>query len=53
VEFRSKADVLDALTRKLERLPPWHPDRPRLTRMILGLRAELDRDAPPQPLAAD
>jgi hypothetical protein len=53
VEFRSKARVFDDLTRKLESLPPGHPDRPRLTRMILDLRHELERTAPPQPLAAD
>lgn len=52
MEFRSKARVLDDLTRKLERLTPRHPDCPRLTRMILDLRHELERTAPPQPLAA-
>lgn len=52
-QTRTKCDVLDDLTRKLDRLPPRHPDRPRLTRMILGLRGELELDAPPQPLAAD
>jgi hypothetical protein len=55
VEFRtrSKSRVLRDLIAKLESLPPRHPDRPHLIRMILGLRRELERAAPQRPLAAD
>jgi hypothetical protein len=43
---RSKKEVLVDLTLKLQALPPAHPDRSLLARMILGLRAELiDTDA--------
>jgi hypothetical protein len=38
---RSQEDVLDDLVRKLEQLPPQHPSRPALIRMIVGLRGEL------------
>jgi hypothetical protein len=44
--------VLCDLIAKLEGLPPRHPDRPHLIRMILGLRHELERADPP-PLAAN
>jgi hypothetical protein len=49
VEFRSrsKSSVLNDLVAKLESLPQKHPDRPHLIRLILGLRSELERAAPP------
>jgi hypothetical protein len=55
MEFRtrSRARVLDDLTDKLRTLPQDHPDRPRLIRMIVGLRDEIERAKPPQSLAAD
>ena len=40
---RSKLRVLDELVEKLRRLPPNHPDRPRLIRMIIDLRGEIER----------
>jgi hypothetical protein len=43
---RSQEDVLEDLVRKLEQLPPQHPSRPALVRMIVGLQGELAlRDA--------
>jgi hypothetical protein len=45
-QSRSKELVLEDLTNKLQVLPPKHPDRPILARMILGLRAELGRRRP-------
>jgi hypothetical protein len=38
---RSQEDVLEDLVRKLEQLPPQHPSRPALIRMIVGLQGEL------------
>jgi hypothetical protein len=40
-QTRSKECVLADLTSKLQTLPPSHPDRPILARMIVGLRDEL------------
>ena len=40
-QSRSKERVLADLTSKLRQLPPAHPDRPSLARMIVALRAEL------------
>jgi hypothetical protein len=41
IKARSKWQVLADLTDKLKNLPPKHPDRSILARMIVGLRAEL------------
>jgi hypothetical protein len=48
VEFRtrSKSCVLRHLIAKLDSLPPKHPDRPHLIRMILGLCRELETAVP-------
>lgn len=52
---QSKLRVLDDLVEKLRRLPPNHPERPRLIRMIIDLRGEIDRwdDAANVGFAAD
>jgi len=43
MEFRTRSmsRVLDDLIEKLRRLPPEHPDRPRLVRMISDLHSEV------------
>jgi hypothetical protein len=41
VGTRSQVEVLADLTSKLRSLPPKHPYRSTLARMILGLRVEL------------
>jgi hypothetical protein len=41
LQSRSKECVLADLTSKLQQLPPGHPDRPSLARVIVALRAEL------------
>jgi hypothetical protein len=46
---RSKSQVLDDLVAKLAAVSERHPDRPRLIRMILGLRSEIDRRPSSQP----
>jgi hypothetical protein len=45
MEFRTRsiAQVLDDLVAKLEALSERHPDRPRLIRMIIDLRREIER----------
>jgi hypothetical protein len=45
MEFRTRsiAQVLDDLVAKLEQISPRHPDRPRLTRMAIDLRREIER----------
>jgi hypothetical protein len=40
---RSKSRVLEDLTSKLQSLPPRHPGRPALIRMIVGLSADMAR----------
>jgi hypothetical protein len=40
-QTRSKHRVLEDLSAKLGELPPNHPERGALTRMIEGLKAEL------------
>lgn len=40
---RTKSCVLDELVEKLRRLPQNHPDRPRLIRMVIDLRGEIER----------
>jgi hypothetical protein len=42
LQTRSQQRVLNALTAKLETLPPNHPDRSNLLRTILGLGRKLD-----------
>jgi hypothetical protein len=45
MEFRTRsiAQVLDDLVAKLEQISPRHPDRPRLTRMVIDLQREIER----------
>jgi hypothetical protein len=51
---RSIRRVLADLTSKLENLPATHVDRPKLARMVLGLRVELaTREPRSQPAVAD
>jgi hypothetical protein len=54
MEFRTRsiAQVLDDLVAKLEAISPRHPDRPRLIRMVIDLRREIDRRLAPA-LAGD
>jgi hypothetical protein len=51
MEFRTRsiAQVLDDLVAKLDAVSERHPDRPRLIRMILDLRREIERSPSPQP----
>jgi hypothetical protein len=51
MEFRTRsiAQVLDDLVAKLEQISPRHPDRPRLIRMVIDLRREIDRRLSPAP----
>jgi hypothetical protein len=44
----SKRRLLDDLVAKLEALPANHPDQPRLIRVIIGLRRELELGPPIQ-----
>jgi hypothetical protein len=55
MEFRTRAisQVLDDLVAKLEAISPRHPDRPRLIRMIIDLRREIERRPAPQPAPGD
>jgi hypothetical protein len=48
MEFQkpSQEDVLADLTSRLRDLPPKHPDRPKLARLIVALRAELSAPKP-------
>jgi hypothetical protein len=50
---RSMAQVLADLVAKLEAMAPKDPDRPRLIRMIVDLRREIDRRPAPQPAPGD
>jgi len=49
-QTRTKRQVLTDIARKLEQLTPDHPDRPTLSRMVEGLRAEL-QNSPPKKLS--
>ena len=55
MEFRTRSlgCVLADLIRKLEQLPPEHPDRPALIRMIAGLQAETALRANFFPMASE
>ena len=51
---RSKSCVLEDFVEKLRLLPANHPDRPRLIRMIIDLRCEIERrDDTASPVATD
>jgi hypothetical protein len=50
--FRSKSQALYDLVAKLEAVSKRHPDRPRLIRMIIDLRREIDLSPSPA-LAGD
>jgi hypothetical protein len=47
------SQVLADLVAKLEAISTRHPDRPRLIRMIIGLRREIERRPSPQPALGD
>jgi hypothetical protein len=47
------SQVLADLVAKLEAVAERHPDRPRLIRMIIELRREIDRRPAPQPAPGD
>jgi hypothetical protein len=46
---RSISQVVEDLVAKLEAMAPLHPDRPRLIRMILDLRREIELRLAPKP----
>jgi hypothetical protein len=50
---RSMPQALDDLAARLGAISPRHPDRPRLIRMILDLRREIERRPAPQPAPGD
>jgi hypothetical protein len=51
MDFRTSpiSQVVEDLVTKLEAISPRHPDRPRLIRMIIDLRREIDCRPSPQP----
>jgi hypothetical protein len=55
MEFRTRSisQVLNDLVAKLEAISPQDPDRPRLVRMIIDLRREMERRPSLQPAPGD